>query len=81
MLRDQKLATGSVANRMAALRFFFKKTLKRHDPEFDDMGLAKRPKKLPVVLGPEEVTQLIEAAPNIRHRDHARRYWGWPKGI
>ncbi len=68
MLRDQKLATGSVANRLAALRFFFKKTLKRHDPEFDDLGLAKRPKKLPVVLSPEEVTQLIEAAPNLRHR-------------
>jgi len=68
MLRDQKLATGTVANRLAALRFFFKKTLKRHDPEFDDIGLAKRPKKLPVVLSPEEVAQLIEAAPNIRHR-------------
>ncbi len=68
MLRDQKLATGTVANRLAALRFFFKKTLKRHDPEFDDLGLAKRPKKLPVVLSPEEVTQLIEAAPNLRHR-------------
>jgi integrase/recombinase XerD len=68
MLRDQKLATGSVANRMAALRFFFKKTLKRHDPEFDDMGLARRPKKLPVVLSQEEVTRLIEAAPNLRHR-------------
>ncbi len=66
MLRDQKLATGTVANRLAALRFFFKKTLKRHDPEFDDIGLAKRPKKLPVVLSPEEVTQLIEAAPNLR---------------
>lgn len=68
MLRDQKLATGTVANRLAALRFFFKKTLKRHDPEFDDLGVAKRPKKLPVVLSPEEVTQLIEAAPNLRHR-------------
>ena len=68
MVPDQKLATGTVANRLAALRFFFKKTLKRHDPEFDDIGLAKRPKKLPVVLSPEEVTQLIEAAPNLRQR-------------
>ena len=68
MVRDQKLATGTVANRLAALRFFFKKTLKRHDPDFDDLGVAKRPKKLPVVLSPEEVTQLIEAAPNLRHR-------------
>ncbi len=53
---------------MAALRFFFKKTLKRHDPDFDDIGLARRPKKLPVVLSPEEVTQLLEAARNLRYR-------------
>lgn len=68
MLRDQKLATGTVQNRMTALRFFFKKVLKRHDPEFDDMGLTRRPKKLPVVLSPEEVEKLIESAPNIRYR-------------
>jgi len=68
MLRDQKLATGTVQNRMTALRFFFKKVLKRHDPEFDDMGLTRRPKKLPVVLSPEEVEKLIESAPNMRYR-------------
>ena len=68
MLRDKKLATGTVQNRMTALRFFFKKVLKRHDPEFDDMGLTRRPKKLPVVLSSEEVEKLIESAPNIRYR-------------
>ena len=68
MLRDQKLATGTVQNRMTALHFFFKKVLKRHDPELYDMALTRRPKKLPVVLSPEEVEKLIEAAPNIRYR-------------
>jgi len=53
MLRDQKLATGAVQKRMTALHFFFKKVLKRHDPELYDMALT--PKKLPVVLRPEEV--------------------------
>ena len=68
MLRDQKLATGTVQNRMTALHFFFRKVLKRHDPELYDMALTRRPKKLPVVLSPEEVEKLIEAAPNIRYR-------------
>jgi integrase/recombinase XerD len=68
MLRDQKLASGTVQNRMTALHFFFKKVLKRHDPELYDMALTRRPKKLPVVLSPEEVEKLIEAAPNIRYR-------------
>lgn len=53
---------------MTALHFFFKKVLKRHDPELYDMALTRRPKKLPVVLSPDEVEQLIQAATNIRYR-------------
>ena len=68
MLRDQKLATGTVENRMTALHFFFKKVLKRYDPELYDMQLTRVPKKLPVVLSPEEVEKLIAAAPNMRYR-------------
>src|SRR5262252_1353073 len=68
MLRDQKFATGTVQYRMTALHFFFKRVLKRHDPELYDMALTRRPKKLPVVLSTEEVEKLIEAAPNIRYR-------------
>jgi integrase/recombinase XerD len=68
LLQDRKLATGTVQNRMTALHFFFNKVLKRHDPEMYDMALTRRPKKLPVVLSPEEVEKLIEAAPNLRYR-------------
>jgi integrase len=32
------------------------------------MQLTRAPKKLPVVLSPEEVEKLIAAAPNIRYR-------------
>jgi hypothetical protein len=53
-LRDQKLATGTVQNRMTALHFFFKKVLKRHDPEFYDIELTRVLKKLPVVLSPKK---------------------------
>ena len=41
MLRDQKLASGTVQNRMTALHFFFKRVLKRHDPEMYDMALTR----------------------------------------
>jgi integrase/recombinase XerD len=68
MLRDQKLASGTVENRMTALHFFFKKVLKRYDPELYEVQLSRVPKKLPVVLSPEEVEKLIAAAPNIRYR-------------
>jgi len=53
---------------MSALRFLYKKTLKRRDLGFDDLVYPKRPQRLPVVLSPEEVTRLIEATPHPMHR-------------
>ena len=50
------------------LRFLYKNTLRRRDIDIEDLPLVKAPKKLPVVLSPEEVTRLIEAAPNMHHR-------------
>src|SRR6202795_1797273 len=68
LLREKKLAVATIALRMGALRFLYKKTLKRRDLDFDDMPLLTWRKTLPVVLRPEEVTRLIEAAPNLLYR-------------
>ena len=53
---------------MSALRFLFRKVLKRRDIAYDDLVFPKIPRKLPVVLSPEEVSRMIEAAPSLRHR-------------
>jgi site-specific recombinase XerD len=68
LLREKKLAPGTVEGRMSALRFLYKKTLKRRDIAFDDLIFPKVPVKLPVVLSPPEVRRMIEAAPNLAHR-------------
>jgi integrase/recombinase XerD len=68
LLNEKKLAPGTVEIRMSALRFFYRKTLKRRDLTFDDLVFPKTPKKLPTVLSPEEVTRLIEGASNLMHR-------------
>src|SRR5438445_12391405 len=44
------------------------KTLKRRDLAFDDLPFPKQPRTLPTVLSQDEVTRLIEAAPNRMHR-------------
>ena len=62
LLNDRKLAPSTVGIRMSALRFFYWKTLKRRDTTFDDMLIPKKQEKLPVVLSPDEVKALIEAA-------------------
>ncbi len=68
LLKEKKLAPGTVEGRMSALRFLYKKTLKRRDIAYDDLIFPKTPRKLPVVLSPEEITCMIEAAPNLMHR-------------
>lgn len=68
LINKKKLAPQTVKVRMSALRFLYWKTLKRRDLHFDDMPLPKTPMRLPVVLSPEEVTRLIEAAASLMHR-------------
>src|SRR6202023_4000523 len=50
-----------------ALRFFFKVTLKRHDLA-QEVVSSREPRRLPVVLSPEEVGRVLAAARNIKHK-------------
>ena len=68
LLHERKFALGTVENNISALRFLYRKTLKRHDLAFDDLPFPKQPRTLPNVLSQDEVTRLIEAAPNRMHR-------------
>jgi integrase/recombinase XerD len=50
-----------------ALRFFFNVTLDR--PELaKQLAFIHMPRKIPVVLSPEEVTRFLEAAPSIKYK-------------
>jgi integrase/recombinase XerD len=67
LLRERKLTPGSVVNQVAALRFFFVKTLKRH--QFRDfLPYPQDRRRLPTVLSREEVSRLINAAGNLFRR-------------
>jgi len=54
--------------RISALRFLYKRTLKRRDLAYDDLIFPKVPHKLPTMLSQDEVVQLIDAAPNRLYR-------------
>ena len=67
LLRERKLTPGTVVNQVAALRFFFVKTLKRH--QFRDfLPYPQDRRRLPTVLSREEVSRLINAAGNLFRR-------------
>ncbi len=67
LIRDRKLAVNTVKQRMAAIQFFFLKTLKRPYLK-EDFPYPKTPRRLPSVLSLEEVTRLIDCAANLKHR-------------
>jgi integrase/recombinase XerD len=61
LFQKRKLTAGTVTVRLAALRFFYSKTLKRNW-SIAETPYPKKAHRLPTVLSQEEVAQLIDAA-------------------
>ena len=67
LLEGRKLAVNTVVLNICALRFLYIKVLKRRDMK-EDLPYPKQRLRLPVILSPAEVAQLIGAASNLYHR-------------
>ena len=67
LFRDRKLAANTVAQRVAALRFFYIKTLGQ-EWNLERAPYPKRPRRLPNILSQQEVACLIAAADSAFHR-------------
>ena len=67
LLKKRKLAVGTVVIRVAALRFFFTRTLKRQGFH-EEIPYPKCPERKPTVLSKQEVAGLINAAGNLKRR-------------
>jgi integrase/recombinase XerD len=66
---ERKLDIGTASNYVAALRFFYVKTLKRAYLKEDlpyPLG-AKHKRRLPTILSQEEVSRLIDSSKNLFH--------------
>jgi integrase/recombinase XerD len=57
----------TVNQTVSTLRFFFKVTLGRPDL-VERTAFVREPRKLPVVLSPEEVVRLLDAAPGLKYK-------------
>jgi integrase/recombinase XerD len=66
-IEDKKLAWSTYQVQRAALKFIYTKTLKR--PWFDlEVPKPKVKRKLPRVLSPEDIQQVLNATMNLKHR-------------
>ena len=63
------LGTGAptINRSLTALRFLFTVTLRRPDV-VAELPFVREPRKLPVVLSPEEVARLLDAAPGLKYK-------------
>jgi integrase/recombinase XerD len=67
LVHEKKLSWSTLQVRVAALRFFYTQTLKQ-DWFVQEVARPKVRRKLPTVLSREEVTALLDATPNLKHR-------------
>jgi integrase/recombinase XerD len=66
-LTENGVRAPSVNSAVSALRFFFSITLDR--PEVTKLlTFVAEPRKIPVVLSPEEVTRFLDAAPGLKYK-------------
>jgi integrase/recombinase XerD len=66
-LTETHVRPPSINCTVTALRFFFSVTLDRADA-IKHLTFVHEPRKIPVVLSPEEVVRLLEAAPGVKYK-------------
>jgi integrase/recombinase XerD len=67
LLDERKLAWSTFQQRIAGLKFFYTRTLKQNWFA-QEVAKPKVRRPLPIVLSREEVTALLDATPNLKHR-------------
>jgi integrase/recombinase XerD len=66
-MRSSGVSATSMNSAVSGLRFFFGVTLGRDDAAVGMTGV-REPRKLPVLLSPDEVARLLDAAPDLRYK-------------
>jgi integrase/recombinase XerD len=66
-LAEKRVGAPTINSTVSALRFFFTVTLDRADA-IKHLTFVAEPRKIPVVLSPEEVARFLEAAPGVKYK-------------
>lgn len=67
-LASSGVGVSTLNQAVSTLRFFFRVTLRRRHAIVEYTHFVHEPRKLPVVLSPEEVARLLDAAPGLKYK-------------
>jgi integrase/recombinase XerD len=67
LMKEKQLATKSVVQKMAAMKFFYVRVLKRTF-RWEELPYPKIAKRLPIILSKEEVSKIIDTAIDLYQR-------------
>jgi integrase/recombinase XerD len=68
LTNEKRLAIASISVTMSAIRFLYRVTLKKNWSLADIIPAPKVPRKLPIILSPEEVVQFLDCVRSKKHR-------------
>ena len=66
-LTENRVGASTINFTVTVLRFFFTVTLDRTDA-IKSLTFVREPRKIPIVLSPEEVVRFLEAAPGVKYK-------------
>ena len=66
-MAQRQIGASTINSAIAALRFFFSVTLEKPDL-VRPLRVVNEPRRAPVVLSPEEVARLLQAAPGLKYK-------------
>ena len=66
-MRSRGASATTMNAAVSALRFFFGVTLGRHDAQIG-LSTVRAPRRLPVILSPDEVARLLDAATSVKYK-------------
>jgi site-specific recombinase XerD len=68
MVQGQKYSCSLINQSINAVKFYYQRVLGRHEVQLNNVERPEKPQRLPMVLSKQEVTSILAATDNLKHR-------------
>ncbi len=68
MVQAGSYSSSLINQSINAVKFYYQRILNRHEVQLNNLERPEKPEKLPLVLSKQEVSRILEATDNLKHR-------------